>query len=247
MQPGLGTHGPHVFVPSLDGDVVVVEGEEAHHLTAVLRTRTGDPVSLADGGGGVAQAIVTSLGRDRVETSVSWRSVVEPSAPAICVVQALPKQRKMEEVVQRLTEVGVDRIRPVVTARTVKQVDGKADKVLARWRAVALAAARQSRRVRVPRIEPVSSWPPAGAVGAVLWEEASVPLGEALAEVLAEVLADPPAEVTLAIGPEGGFEGREVEAAEGLAPAALGQTILRTETAGVVAATVLLHRLGRLG
>jgi 16S rRNA (uracil1498-N3)-methyltransferase len=245
--PGLGTVGPHVFVPSLVDDEIAVEGEEAHHLTSVLRTRTGAPVSLADGAGAVAQATVRSADRQRVVVAVGRRITVPLVEPAVCVVQALPKARKMEEVVQRLTEVGVDRIRPVVTARTVKQVDGKADRVLARWRAVALAAARQSRRARLLRIEPVSSWPPAGAVGAVLWEGASTPLSQVLSEVLSGVVGEGVAELTLAIGPEGGFDEREVEQAEGLVPAALGSTILRTETAGLVAATVLLHRLGRLG
>ncbi|CAN5432074.1 16S rRNA (uracil(1498)-N(3))-methyltransferase [soil metagenome] len=244
MRPGLPTTGPHVFVPDLDGEVLNVEGDEAHHLHTVLRIRTGDLLSLADATGAVAQVVVTGVDRRRVRVEVTDRHDVPAVTPSVCVVQALPKGRKMEEVVQRLTELGVDRLRPTVTARTVKQVADKADRV-ARWEAVALAAARQSRRARPLRIDPIAPWPVSDAVGAVLYELADVPLAQAL-EPLLTPHADAPPEITLAIGPEGGFEEAEVEQS-GLAPAALGATILRTETAGVVAASVLLHRLGRLG
>ncbi|WP_370325667.1 16S rRNA (uracil(1498)-N(3))-methyltransferase [Euzebya sp.] len=240
--PGLPTTGPHVFVaPVGAASSVDVTGGEGHHLAAVLRIREGEPVSLADDTGWVYQAVARGVGRDVVALEVTDRFEVPADEPRVCVVQALGKGRKVEEVVQRLTEVGVDRLRPVVTARTVKQVEGaKADRVAERWRAVALAAAQQSRRARLLQIDPVAAWPVAGAVGAVLYEGGGVPLSEAVEEVLDE------AEITLAIGPEGGFELREVEAS-GLTPATLGQTILRTETAGVVAASVVLHRLGRLG
>jgi 16S rRNA (uracil1498-N3)-methyltransferase len=240
---GLSTTGPHLFVDSIGDDELTITGDEAHHLHTVLRVRTGEPVSLADGAGSMAQAIVRRTDRTAVTVEVDRRFDVPPNVPQVVVLQAVPKGKKMEEVVQRLTELGVDRLVPVVTARTVKQVGGKADKVIARWEGVAESAARQSRRARRLQIDPLTSWPVPGVRGAILHEQATVPLAHALQAVL----ADPPSEIVLAIGPEGGFEGREVDEAEGLSAALLGPTVLRTETAGLAAASVLLHHLGRLG
>lgn len=239
--PGLPTEGHHVFVPSLGADRLTVGAGEGHHLATVLRVRVGDPVSLADDSGTVAQAIVTRVGRGVVDLEVGERYDVPDGHPRVTVIQAVPKGRKMDEVVQRLTEVGVDRLIPVTTARTVKQVGGdKEDKVLQRWRAIGLAAAQQSRRARLVRIDPVAAWPVADAAGVVLYEQATEPLSVVLAGL------PPVGEVVLAVGPEGGFESGEV-ARSGLAPAALGAAILRTETAGLVGATLVMHHLGRLG
>lgn len=242
--PGLPTGGHHVFVPSLGATQLTVGATEGHHLATVLRVRAGDAISLADDSGTVAQAIVVRVGRGEVDLEVGERFDVPDDSPRVTVVQAVPKGRKMDEVVQRLTEVGVDRLVPVHTARTVKQVKGdRADAVLGRWRTIGVAAAQQSRRARLMQIDPVGTWPPrdaTGAVGVVLHERATDPL--------TVVLADLPMgeEVVLAVGPEGGFELAEVERS-GLVPAALGPTILRTETAGIVGATLLLHHLGRMG
>ncbi len=242
MAPGLPTHGHHVFVPPFgDATDVVIEGTEGHHLATVLRVRSGEALSLADDTGTVFQARVTDLGKRQVTVEVTDAFQMPSDLPRLTVVQSLPKGRKMEEIVQRLTEVGVDRLVPVHTARSIRQLKGeKADKVADRWAGIALAAAQQSRRARLMRIDPVSPWPLLGGTGVVLYEGAEVPLSVALADLPATD------EIVLAVGPEGGFELREVEES-GLAPAALGQTILRTETAGVVGAAIVLHHLGRLG
>ncbi len=242
MPPGLPTHGHHVFVPPFGGaQHVVVDGVEGHHLATVLRVRSGDPLSLADDTGAVFQAHVTDLGKREVAVQVTERFDMPADLPRVTVVQSIPKGRKMEEIVQRLSEIGVDRLVPVHTARSVRQVKGeKADKVAQRWEGIAVAAAQQSRRARLMRIDAVGAWPLPDATGVVLYEGADEPLSA--------VLADLPAveEVVVAVGPEGGFELREIEES-GLAPAALGQTILRTETAGLVGASLVMHHLGRLG
>lgn len=220
---------------------VVLEGGEGHHLATVLRVRGGDSVSLADDTGWVYQGRVVDVDRDTVAVAVTDRFDIPANDPRVTVAQALPKGRKMEEVVQRLTEVGVDRLRPVMTARTITQVEGeKAARVAARWRSIAVAAAQQSRRSRLLTIDPVVAWPLGDVAGAVLYEEGAMPLSQSVDQIV-----DQP-EITLAIGPEGGFERHEVDGS-GLAPAVLGQTILQTETAGIAAASVVLHRLGRLG
>lgn len=239
--PGLPTDGPHVFVPAVEGEVVRIDGDPGHHLADVLRVKEGQLVSLADDSGAVWQGAVWRVERRAVEVSVVERFEVPSIGPSLRVVQGLPKGRKMDEVVQRLTEVGVDRISPVVTARSVKRPDGKEDRLLARWQAVALAAAQQSRRARLPVIDPVAEGIPAGLDGVVLWEEASA----SLASVIDGPAVEGPVvgEFALVIGPEGGLTFDEVVDTR-LPTATLGPTILRTETAGIAAAVLARHLLG---
>lgn len=241
-----GSDGPHFFVAPDDivGDAAVLRGEQARHLAVVLRARPGDPVSLADGTGARYRAEVQRAEAGEVRLRIRERELVAEPRPRLTVVHALPKGRKLDEVVEKLSEIGVHTLRPVHSARAVVRLDGaKADKALARWEAVALAAAKQSRRARPLRVEPVGEWaaafPPATR-GVVLWEDAELPLRQALAG------AEQADELVLAIGPEGGLTAEEV-AATGLPGASLGPTILRTETAALVAAAATLTLLGRLG
>lgn len=239
------TRGPHFFCdPPADGDTAVtLRGDQARHLARVLRATPGDPVSLADGTGALYQARVAACGHDEVRCAITDRYDVRAPRPALTVVHALPKGRKLDEVVTRLSEVGVDRLVPVHSARSQVALRGdKAARATARWRAVALAAAKQSRRLRVLDVADVGEWGEAfvGAAGVVLWEEADRGLPTVLANL-------PPADpLVLAVGPEGGLTAAEVTAT-GLAPARLGPTILRTETAALVAAAVALAAVGRLG
>jgi 16S rRNA (uracil1498-N3)-methyltransferase len=290
------TTGPHFFVPpsAVEGDRAVLDGDDARHLTAVLRGRPGDAVSVADGTGAMWQARIGEVsGADAVTLVLVDRFEVPAPTPRITVVHGLPKGRKLDEVVQRLTEVGVDRLVPVHTSRSPVQLEGtRAGKAVARWRAVAHAAAKQSRRARLLEIAAVGYWPaelagsavagagvagvdearagvagadearagvagadearadvPKGPIGAVLWEEAEQPLRAVMAGWPVDLDAGfdgTVAEIVLGIGPEGGLTAAEVRAT-GLPAALLGPTILRTETAALVAASVVLHRLGRLG
>lgn len=237
---------PHVFVSPDDvaGDRAVVTGAEARHLATVLRVRRGDAVSVADGSGAVYRGRVAAAAAGRVSVDLLEREVVPPPTPRLVVVHALPRARKLDEVVQRLSEIGVDRLLPVTSDRSQVRLEGeRAAKALRRWRAVALAAAKQSRRPRLLEVAEVGTWREAfgaGARGAVLWEEASVPLRSVVDDLRD---AD---EVVLGVGPEGGLTADEV-AASGLPAVGLGPTILRTETAALVGASLVLHALGRLG
>lgn len=239
--------GPHVLVHPEDvtGKRAVVRGEDAHHLASVLRTRPGDPVSLSDGEGRLWQATVTAASAAEVALSLDEGVTVAPARPALTVVQALPKRRKLDEVVQRCSELGVDRIVPVSSARSQVELAGpRAAKAVARWRAVAHAAAKQSRRVRPLAVEEIGTWSGAlaGRRGVVLWERAATSLRAAL-----EALPRDVDEVVIAVGPEGGLTEEEVAAADTATAVRLGPTILRTETAPVVAAAAVAYHLGRLG
>lgn len=235
------TRGSHVFA-ALDGDAVVLRGDEAHHLGVVLRLAAGAPVSVADGSGALFQARVRRVEPGAVYLAVLDRVEVAVPRPALTVVHALPKGRKLDEVVQRLTELGVERVVPVTSARSQVELRGeRAERAVARWRAVALAASRQSRRARVLEVAEITTWASALAdpgPGVVCWEEATVPLRSVLD-------LDAPA-LVLGIGPEGGLTAEEATAG-GLPAASLGPTVLRTETAALVAVTAVLTLAGRIG
>jgi 16S rRNA (uracil1498-N3)-methyltransferase len=237
--------GPHFFVApaDVDGGQAILRGDQARHLAVVLRARPGMAVSLADGVGARFRAQVAAVDPDGVRLEILDRETVSPPRPSLTVVHALPKGRKLDEVVEKLSEIGVDRLVPVHSARSQVRLDAaKAEKARARWEAVALAAGKQSRRVRPLRVEPVADWATAfgAGPGVVLYEEAEVPLRARLAEIGAAEAS----ELVLAIGPEGGLTPEEV-AACGLPAATLGSTILRTETAALAAAAATLTLLGR--
>jgi 16S rRNA (uracil1498-N3)-methyltransferase len=236
------TTGPHFLVAPGDvqGDRAVLRGEDARHLAVVLRARPGSPVSLADGTGTLYRARVRGTG-DEVVLDVEAAVAVPVPVPHLTVVHALPRGRKFDDIVQRLSEVGVDRLVPAVSARTQVRLDeARGERAVRRWRAVAHAAAKQSRRARALEVPDPVAWAaafPTGARGAVLWEDATVPLRA--------VLPDDAADLVLGIGPEGGLTADEVTAA-GVPAASLGPTVLRTETAALVAAAAVLTLRGRL-
>jgi 16S rRNA (uracil1498-N3)-methyltransferase len=237
-------HGPHFLIGPADhdGQSATVRGDDARHLATVLRARPGEAVSLADGTGALYEGRVAAVSSSAVRVAITGSTTVPPPRPRVTVVHALPKGRKLDDVVQRLTELGVDRIVPVHSVRSQVRLEPvKAQRAVARWRAVALAAAKQSRRARLLEVAEVGEWGDAfdGRPGVVLWEESSIPLRDALP-------ATPPDELVVAVGPEGGLTAEEVTASR-LPHATLGPTILRTETAALVAVSAVLYATGRLG
>jgi 16S rRNA (uracil1498-N3)-methyltransferase len=224
-----------------EGSAALLDAEDTHHLTTVLRARPGAPVTVADGTGAVWSGRYDGPADGMARIALLDCTVHPLERPQITVVHALPKQRKLDEVVQRLTEQGVARIVPVHSARSQVELDErKAAKAVARWRAVAMAAAKQSRRARLTEIAAVGDWSTAFAQhgeGVVCWEESSTGLRTAMAAV-GDVDA-----LTVAIGPEGGLTADEV-AATGLVDASLGTTILRTETAALVAVAAVRFHYG---
>lgn len=236
---------PHVFIAPGDcgQDAVTLRDEVAHHVLRVLRRSVGDDVSVADGTGAVREVVIRAVDSGEAQCEVVAHRRVPAATPRVRVVCGLSKQRKLDEVVQRLTELGVDEVVPAHTARSQVRLDTpRARRARDRWRAVARAAAAQSRRAHLLEVAEVTTWHHAFAGvghGVVFWEEATQPLG-------AVPFHDVAGQVTVGVGPEGGLTAEEIEAT-GLPAVSLGRTILRTETAGVVAPALLLHRLGRLG
>ncbi len=225
----------------LAGDTVLLDGAEGRHAAAVRRLRAGERIDLTDGAGTVVRGVVAEVQRDALLVTVTAREQVAAPQPRLVVVQALAKGGRDEDAVEAMTEVGVDEIVPWQAARSVAQWRGeKQAKRVARWRAVAHEAGKQSRRAWFPAIaepattEQVAHRVAAAALGVVLHESADEPL--------ASVAMPGSGDVVLVVGPEGGIADDEVEAlrAAGARVCRLGDTVLRSGTAGVVAATVVL-------
>ncbi|MEV4614585.1 16S rRNA (uracil(1498)-N(3))-methyltransferase [Kitasatospora sp. NPDC049258] len=229
------------------GAVVRLDGPEGRHAAAVKRLAVGESVTLADGLGLGADGTVSAVqGKDGLDVTVTEvRREPEPS-PRIVVVQALPKGDRGELAVETMTEVGVDVVIPWAASRCITQWKGeRGAKALAKWRATAREAGKQSRRLRFPEVRDLMTTrqlaPLLGqaALAAVLHEEGAEPL--AAAELPAT------GDIVLVVGPEGGVAPEELAAfAEaGARPHRLGGSVLRTSTAGVAAGALLLGRTGR--
>lgn len=225
----------------------VLDGPEGRHAVSVKRLRAGEGVVLTDGAGRWAEGEVAGTeGKDRLVV-VLGDVVEEPAeSPRLTVVQALPKGDRGELAVETMTEVGVDAIVPWSAARCITQWKGERGlKSLAKWRATAREAGKQSRRVRFPEVADAATTKQvvpllAGAAfAAVLHESGTEPL--ATAELPAS------GDIVLVVGPEGGISPEELElfAQAGARPYRLGRSVLRTSTAGTAAAAVLLARTGR--
>lgn len=233
-----------LFVPpgTLAAGSRAVEGDDHHYLFRVLRLRPGSRLTLFDGAGHEAVAVVEQVEAERALLLVEPPVIREPArACRLTVMPALIKGERMDWCLQKLVELGVDAIMPVHTARTVVRLAGeRAQRRHQRFVDIARDAARQCGRTSVPVIHPIMDM--ATALSSVAdiplkllpWErERRCSLREALPHPL------PPAACVL-VGPEGGFAPDEVEnaVAAGFAPVGLGAHVLRAETASVAVAAV---------
>jgi 16S rRNA (uracil1498-N3)-methyltransferase len=225
------------------GDIAVVDGDEGFHAANVRRIRSGEELDLSDGAGGFAHCVVEDVGKGRLLARVVQRLTVDPPTPTVTVVQALPKSDRSELAIELATEAGADAFIAWQASRCVARWDGVArmEKGLRRWRAVARAAARQSRRPYIPSVSGVVST--AELVRRVRDEAAKVlVLHESATVLLAELPLSQANSLMLVVGPEGGIADEEIAALvdAGAEPVRLGPTVLRTSTAAAVA-------LGALG
>jgi len=225
------------------GQSATLASEDAFHATRVLRLKPGVRVELADPGGRVYAGEVLEVG-ERVLVKAVELLAGAGLESGLTVAQAIPRGRRMDLVVEKLSELGVDRLVPVWTDNSVSPPEAGGEK-MGRWRRLARAAAAQSKRDSVMTVEEpsgLSGWA-AGARGLIVLatENDPPPLGGVLDGL------EPP--LSLVIGPEAGFSQAELSGLEscGAAFGSLGGLVLRTETAALVAATIVLHHMGRLG
>jgi 16S rRNA (uracil1498-N3)-methyltransferase len=208
----------------------------ARHVQ-VLRLQPGDTLTLFDGRGGEWSAAVAAIGRSRVEVTLGAHHAVERELRvAVTLALGMPANDRMDYLIEKATELGVAAVQPLLCARSVLKLDGeRAAKKVAHWQAVAVSAAEQSARTRVPQVAPVcryADWQPAVATTRWLLDpRATTPLSPVAGDAHVLVLS----------GPEGGFTDEEETRARalGFVPVSLGPRTLRADTAPLAALAAL--------
>ena len=238
----------YVEAPLAPGARAAAIGTAALHITRVLRLGAGDPVTVFNGDGSDYPATITALRGARIEVEVLDRVPARPESPLVLtLVQGIARGERMDLIVQKATELGAVAIQPVLTARSVVRLDAKAaGRKLAHWRAIAIAACEQCGRARLPAVAaplPLARWLARPAPDPCLRLQLSVDARESLVTAAAGSRA-----IELLIGPEGGLDDEEREAAAHAAyrPCSLGPRVLRTETAAVAALALLQGVAGDL-
>ncbi len=226
------------------GDRAALVGEHAAHLARVLRARVGQEFDIvADGR--ARHGRVASVSDTRVEFDLG-SDLATPPAADLTILLAVFKFDRMEWAIEKLTELGVASIVPLVARRTDAHLASAAVKRVERWQRIAREAAEQSRRVAPPQVESPMKFKDAltGSIAGLRIVLAESETQTSLKQALAARAAGQP--VTLAIGPEGGWTNDELAAfaAAGWRSASLGSTILRAETAAIAAAAILLSEIG---
>lgn len=244
----------HFFVePSqIQEKIIRITGSDVNHIKNVLRMKLGEQICVCTG-----QDIneyfceIRTIGSDEVLADVLevWKSEKELEN-RIILFQGLPKSDKMEFIIQKSVELGVSEIVPVATARAVVKLDAKKEQSkLKRWAGISESAAKQSGRMIVPEIAAVKSFKEALQYAQNL-DIKMIPyeLAEGMAQTRKIMSSIQPGQsVGIFIGPEGGFEEKEIQLAMefGIQPVTLGRRILRTETAGLVTLAMLVYNLER--
>ena len=238
-----------VAAPERWGEGLVhLDREESHHAIDVLKITPPDVIAVTDGRGRVARCAARSVEDDCLVAEILHVDEHRRLTPEIVVFQGVAKGRKLDDIVERVAELGVTEIWSYSSTRSVVQWDrSKAEKSVARWRAIARSATKVARSPFVPQVGGVLSWPELLRRVAredftvALWEEASLPLRTALTGETGRV--------ALIVGPEGGLARVEAEALAdaGAQLVSLGPRILRTENAAVVGVSALLFHYGLIG
>ncbi|ANA81614.1 hypothetical protein PVOR_10924 [Paenibacillus vortex V453] len=243
-----------------EGDRVEITGDDARHITKVMRGRLGDKLIVSDGVSREAMVEIESLEAASVFAVVieSMEMRNEPRLQ-VTIAQSLPKGDKMETVIQKCTEIGAVSFAPFLSERTIVQYDAKKEgKRLERWRKIAKEAAEQAHRNRVPSVEQPLSWrnllaafSSYDAVCFCYEKEHGSQLRDVLKPFVEQALPESGSQacLLLVVGPEGGFTEEECRAAEdaGAVSVGLGRRILRCETAGMTALACALYESGEMG
>ena len=237
----------YVALPLAPGNEIPLPEDVAGHLVRVLRLQPGDACVLFNGDGYDYDARLVAAGKREARAEIlAARPVKNESPLRISLLQGIARGEKMDWILQKATELGVARIVPVDSERSEVKLDAaRAEKRLAHWREVVVAACEQSGRAVVPEVLPPQ---PLGR-GAALREGRGFLLDPVATHTLASLQGNPPGACMLAIGPEGGWSPRDHEQllAAGYEGLRLGPRVLRTETAGIAAISALQALAGDLG
>lgn len=230
-------------------DKIRIQGSDVNHMKNVLRMRPGEEVMVSDGNNRQYRCRVEDYPDGEAVLAILEAGLVDTELPSrIYLFQGLPKQEKMELIVQKAVELGVCQVIPVQTRRCVVKLDAKkAAKKVQRWQQIAESAAKQAGRGYIPAVSEVMTFQEALAFSEAL-DIRLIPYELADGMEGTRKILDgirPGQSVGIFIGPEGGFEKEEVSRAveAGAMPITLGKRILRTETAGIAVLSILMYRL----
>lgn len=245
---------------NLDDKTLYVDGEDVKHISKVLRYGQGDEIEVCDSNGHEYICRIESIDKTRIDLSiVDEVDINRESRIRVSLYQGVPKSTKMEIILQKLTEAGVDEIVLVNTKRSVVNIKGdKADKKFDRWERIIYEAAKQCKRGLIPKLRGILSFKEAledmgkNDINICPYEvEKSLGIKEALQTGQVKKILENKDEVRVGIfiGPEGGFaeEENEMVKAAGIASVTMGPRIFRTETASIVATAITLYELGDIG
>lgn len=228
--------------------LVKIEGEECRHLKHVLRKKKGDEIRVCRRSGGAYLCLIEEVAEDAIYARIQdMEDDYAELSSRIVLFQGLPKGDKMELIIQKAVELGAAEIVPVSMKNCVVKLDEKrAAKKVSRWQAIAQAAAKQSKRSILPQVHDIMSFPEALAYAKEL-DRILLPYEHARGmqetkEVLEEIRKGD--SIGIFIGPEGGYDPKEIEEAEKSGSIiSLGSRILRTETAGLTALSILMYHI----
>ena len=233
----------------VEDTVIHIQGSDVNHIKNVLRMKVGEEIHISSGDKLEYTCCIESLEEEEVLAKILYAE--EPGlelSSKVYLFQGLPKSDKMELIIQKAVELGAYEIIPVNTKRSVVKLDSKKEaSKLKRWQAISESAAKQSKRMIVPQITPVKSFAEAVNYADQLLIPYELAKGMSETRQILEGI-QPGQSIGIFIGPEGGFEEKEVELARehGAQPITLGKRILRTETAGMTVLSILLYLLEQI-
>lgn len=231
------------FTTSITGETITITGDDARHISNVLRLIPGDSVSLCDGNGMECIAVIISVNKGSVclKPGIVFASESEP-VHSVTIFQCLPKTGKMEAVIQKGTELGMYALCPVLSSRCVALPGKDFEKKIERYRKVAAEAAMQSKRGRIPLILPLAK---IDALDFSCYDTILLAFEDEKTTTLKHAIKNAGRSIAVVIGPEGGFslEETQILIKKGATSISLGKRILRTETAGPVSVAEILFEL----
>ena len=218
--------------------------QQINHIRKVLRLKLQDKIQIFDGEGNESQGLIQEMNKDDIKIKIQHKSFVKKTSPAISIAVALPKNVKMDYIVEKLTELGADKIMPMLTKRTIVNLDvqAKKDKV-ARWRKIAINASEQSQRSYLPQVAEIEPMQKVLKAQPTVYDLRLIPTLYDKRKKLKEALKNSYKNILVLIGPEGDFTPQEVKGAQdaGFMAVDFGDTVLKVDTACIYIISILKY------
>jgi len=245
---------PRIYLPQEMecGRKLQLGADHIRYIKNVLRFKKGDALILFNGKGLECDAVIRDLAADAATIEILEKRSIEKAELSIILVQALPKGPKMDAIVEKAAELGVRRIIPCHSSRSIPKLSQeKARLKTARWQKIAMEASRRCGRADIPEVAEVQSFEEALAteergLKLIFWEEET---GQGIKEILRDEVHHAASDFLIVIGPEGGFASDEIEKAQklGYLSVSLGPHVLKVETASVAILSIIQYERGILG